>query len=94
MIISCPNCGHNLPNGLVDGITFCENCQSSVDSSRTNRIMSAAWMAIQQKPEDIDRISVKLKLSEIEAILVEAFILDNCYTIEEFRLVIKELGIS
>lgn len=50
-------------------------------------------MALRQKPESMDRIASAVGLTEAEAVLVEAFILDNFFSIDEFREAIKELGI-
>jgi hypothetical protein len=50
-------------------------------------------MVIRQKPDDIARIQKGVGLSEAEAILVEGFMLNSCYTIDEFRDALKELGV-
>jgi hypothetical protein len=55
--------------------------------------MSAAWMVLRQKPDNLDRIAKAIKLKESEAVLVEAFMMNNEYSIDEFRKAIKELGI-
>lgn len=94
MIFLCPNCGHSLPNRLKDGIAVCNVCLTDLDSSQFNRIMSAAWMCRRQSPDSIDRIGDAMKLTETEAILVEAFILDNHFSIDEFRAALKEIGIN
>ncbi len=92
MIYLCPNCGHSLPDGLTDGIAFCSLCNRDLDSSQYNRIMSAAWMVYRQNA-DSDKIAKAVKLTEAEKILVEAFIVNNVYSIDEFRAALKELGI-
>ena len=56
--------------------------------------MSSAWMVFKQKPENIDRIAKTNELSEVEKILIEAFMVSECFDIEQFRLVLKELNIS
>jgi hypothetical protein len=95
MIYLCPHCGHNLPNGgLSDGIAFCAICQSSIDSSQYNRIMSAAWMFLRQNPESFARIAKAVKLTETETILVESFMFNEGFSIDEFRVALKELGIQ
>lgn len=94
MIHLCPFCGHKLTSGLTDGIAFCNICNSSLDSSQYNRILSAGWMLYRQKPETIDRIAKAVNLTEVESILVETFIMDNEFSIDEFRSALKEIGIK
>ncbi len=51
-------------------------------------------MCIRQNPETIDRIANAVKLSDAESILVESFILTHQFSADEFRKVLKELGIK
>lgn len=93
-IVTCPNCGHALPKRLNDGIAFCPTCRTEVDSSsRLNRIMSAAWMVYRQNPAEIDRVAKSVGLTEPEAILVEAFMMDNVFSVEEFRFAIDSMNV-
>lgn len=93
MIYLCPNCGHSLPSGLVDGIAYCSNCGQSLDSSLVNKMMCAAWMCLRQNPDAIDKIQKAIGLPESAAIVVESLILHSCYSIDEFKAAMKELGI-
>jgi uncharacterized Zn finger protein (UPF0148 family) len=94
VIYLCPNCGHNLPNGLQDGIAYCGNCGHSLETDQFNKLMSAAWMVIRQKPDEMSRIQKGVNLTEAEAILVEGFMINSCYSIDEFRSALKEFGIK
>jgi hypothetical protein len=55
--------------------------------------MSAAWMVYRQNPETIDRVAKAVGLSEAASILVQAFMMDSCFSIDEFRAALKDLGL-
>lgn len=94
MLSICPNCGHKLPKKLADGIEFCEHCQTTADTSRHNRVMSAAWTAFKHRPESFGGVAEAIGLTDVESILVEAFVVDACYSIDEFRAALKEIGFT
>lgn len=56
-------------------------------------MMSAAWMVYRQNPDNIERIAKGTKLSDVESSVVQQFMIDSCYSIDEFRAALKELGI-
>ena len=93
MIHLCPYCGHSLPECLKDGICFCPTCNHDVDSSQKNKIMSGAWMCFRQKARDMEGIRKALGLTVGQAIMIEAFLIFNEYSMEEFRNEMMDLGV-
>ena len=88
MIYICSNCGHNLPEPLCDG-----NCEYDLSDNLYDRLMSAAWTCYRQKLDCADRLHSMTK-NEDEALLVAAYMIDNCYGIDEFRIACRNLGIK
>lgn len=93
MILVCPFCGTEIPESLVDGLASCTNCHRIFESTKSNRLLSASWLVKKNKYHGIDQLISDTKLAEHEAILVYSFVSEQCYSIEEFQKVIKELGI-
>lgn len=93
-IFVCPFCGHNIQDGLQDGLASCNHCNRVFSSTLQNRLLSASWLIKKHQYSNIDQFVSHTKMPEHEAILVFSFIGDNCYSIEEFGSVLKKLGIK
>lgn len=50
-------------------------------------------MVYRQNPETVDRVAKAVGLTEAESIVVQAFMVDCCFSIDEFKAALKELGI-
>lgn len=93
MICLCPFCGYSMPEQLKDGLASCLKCNRVFDSSLPNKLLSASWMARQNKYHGIEQFISDTKLSEPEAIIVYSFVCDFLYSHDEFIKVLKHLGI-
>jgi len=94
MINVCPFCGKFLAEALVSaGLTACLNCNKIIESSLYNRLLSAGW-EVRKGNHDLSRLKFDQKLSEEEAILVLAFVLDHGFSHDDFQKALKKLGIK
>ena len=93
MIILCPFCGHNLRNGILNGITSCSNCGRTFASTSFNRLLSAAWQCrSHQSVDSLDGL-LNLGFTKKEAKLVVELVVDGCLCHEDFVERLKELNI-
>jgi hypothetical protein len=93
MILVCPFCGTEIQEALINGLASCQNCKRVFDSCLPNRLLSASWLVRKNSYHGIAELISDTKLPEHEAILVYTFVVDNCYSQEEFQKAIKDLGI-
>ena len=92
MLNRCPHCGRNLYKALQDGLTSCVFCNAVFDSSRTNKLLSGAWELIRSGEMCLDRFKFYSKLPDEDAHFVYSYILEQQYTIDEFRQVVKKIA--
>lgn len=83
-----------MPNQLLDGLAACSHCHRVFDSSLSNRLLSASWLIRKNNYHGVEQLISDTKLPEHEAILVYAYISDNCYSPDEFIAVLNKLGIK
>ena len=88
MILLCPYCGDKLNKILEDGISSCDNCQRTFDSSSFHRILSATWVAKKWNWCEAT-IQAKFNLTPEELLMVVEFI-HNGYDYEEFYKILKK----
>ena len=84
----CPFCGHLLEEILTDGISSCLNCHRVFDSSKKNRLLSAAWAIRRTVCEDISELKHFDYFSSEEIKVLYEYIIDKQYTHDEFLKVI------
>ena len=89
MIHLCPYCGHDLKFPIQNGITNCCNCRRFFDSSPFHRLLSAAWMVRKKAVNSSDHLQ-SLGFTEEESDLVINFVEDQCFSHEEFMIVLRE----
>lgn len=94
MIYLCPNCGHHLTTPLKDGICICQTCQYDISNTRNDRLMAAAWTCYRKNVESYERLAAMLRYEEEELIIVSAFMIDHCFSIEEFKTFLKKWDIK
>lgn len=92
-MINCPNCGYSFTEELKDGITVCQNCNKTIDSSLKNQLLAAGWLIRKETP-NMQVLKYRTKLSEEALILAFAFVNDNCYSHDEFLEALNKLGID
>jgi len=85
MITQCPFCGCNLPNPITNGITSCANCFRVFDSSLYHRLLSASWICRRHNVVYEDQLIHQYGYDENEAKFVIKWVVNECYTHEEFR---------
>ena len=93
MMYLCPFCGNQLDRELRNGIADCCHCHRVFDSCKYNQLSSAGWVLQKNPHVDLDRFIHMTKLCREDAILVFAFIVDNCYSHEEFQKYLRSLGL-
>lgn len=93
MISYCPHCGLTLEHPISDGISTCKNCSRVFDTNPFNRVLAASWMARKQHLISTDKL-LQYGFTDIEADLVEKYIIDDCLPHDEFVKVLTDLGIS
>lgn len=94
MILNCPLCGAVLPEALKDGLSSCLHCDRVFNSSPFNKLMSAAWFLKKSKSVNIESLTSDMKLNPDEMLFVYTFIIDNCYSVEDFRKVLVNFGVK
>jgi len=93
MIYLCPFCGRDLDRKLIDGITTCSNCNRLFDSSSYHKILSAAW-AIRRWHTTLDKIVEKYILTDLEAAVLNHYVINLGYAHDQFLKVILKEGVS
>lgn len=92
-MIYCPCCGHELASVLKDGSASCSHCSRVFDTSPFYKLMSAAWSC--KRDTSITLKSLQdYGFTESEALFAYTFIVENAYSIQEFEVFLKELGVS
>ena len=93
MINVCPNCGHELPHELNDGLTHCLHCHHLIDSSDYNKLLAAAWQT-RKENLSLEQVKWQTKLDEELSIFVYTFVQEYGYSIHEFMVVLNKFGVS
>jgi hypothetical protein len=94
MILVCPFCGQESPHPLIDGLASCNHCNRIYDGSLSNRLLSASWLVKKSNYHGIEQLISDTKLPEHEAILVYSFMIENCYSYDDFKEALVALGIK
>ena len=82
-MIYCPNCGFSLNQALTDGIDTCSNCHRAFDTSKTNRLLSAAWCVRRRNLYDLEELKLNNNLTDIEWKFIDKYIINNGLTHDE-----------
>ena len=93
MLNICPNCGYQLPQEIKDGIAFCPTCNRIVQSTLYERLLGSGHYARRNNIGSIQQLQFDQSLTEEEAILVNAFVMENQYNHQEFAVALEKLGI-
>jgi len=89
MINVCPNCGHNLQNKLVNGLSFCKNCNKVLDSNLSNELLAASWQ-IRKHNITIEQLQWQTQL-EIDLVrFVHYFVFELGYSHDDFFNLLKK----
>lgn len=91
MIILCPYCGHKLSKMLANGISSCDTCGRTFDSSSFYTMLSASWAVRRWYMIDRDSLKNKFELTDSEADVVCELVIDQCFDHDEFLEAIKKL---
>jgi len=94
MLNICPNCGYKLPQAIENGIEFCPTCNRIVESSLYERLLASAHYARRHHINSVKQLQYDQSLTEAEAILVNAFVIENQYNHQEFEKVLKDFKIN
>lgn len=96
MIYRCPYCGSTISPALHDGLTTCDNCNRIFSTSQFHRLLSAAWVVRREHAYDSEVLKYRCKLSQEEAEIVYHFVVEQCYSHDEFlkELTDKELRLD
>lgn len=94
MILACPHCGTSMTQALQDGLAACPHCNRIFDSSLYNRLLSASWLVRKHSCHGVNQLVSDTKLPEHEAIFVYSFVVENCYSHDEFQKALKLFGIA
>lgn len=81
MICYCPSCLHFLPETLVDGVTFCQHCNTIITSNKANELIAAYKLIYKEKYKNLDQLKFHLQLSK-----EDMKYLSDCYEIEYFTI--------
>lgn len=93
MLSTCPNCGYQLPQVISDGIAFCATCNRICQSTLYERLLGSGHYARRHHVNSVQQLQFDQKLTEEEAILVNAFVVENHYSHQEFEGALKRLGL-
>lgn len=93
MIQTCPYCGQELQQQLMDGLTSCVNCNQVFDSSDFAQLLSAGWL-VRKNHYTHEQLKWHTKLDEDMIILVMSFVGENSYSHQDFLRVLKKLGVA
>ena len=94
MICHCPYCLTELPETLINGVTFCEKCSRILTSNKPEELLSAYKLIKRGTYKNYDQLKFHLQLSKDDL----DFIVD-CYekdelSAEEFYIKAKSLYIK
>lgn len=91
MVDYCVFCGFKLGQAIKDdGITSCENCGRIFDSSRENRILSAAWMCRKQHQQYAICLKERYDLSDADVELLQKYVIDQSFSHDEFYAFLRK----
>lgn len=93
MLNTCSNCGYQLPQAIKDGIAFCSRCNRIVESTLYERLLGSGHYARRNHVNSVQQLKFDQSLTEEEAILVNAFVIENQYSHQEFEKALKKLGL-
>jgi len=93
MLNTCPNCGYQLPQEIKDGIAFCSTCDRIVQSTLYERLLGSGHYARRNHVNSVQQLQFDQSLTEEEAILVNAFVIENQYSHQDFDVALKRLGL-
>jgi acetone carboxylase gamma subunit len=88
-MIYCPNCGFSLNSYLTDGISTCLNCHRAFDTSKKNRLLSAAWCVRRRNLYDIDELKRYNNLTDKEWEFINHYIINEDLTHDEILKLFK-----
>jgi hypothetical protein len=88
MICYCPYCSESLPKILVNGVSFCINCNKIIISSEQNELISAYRLLKKRVYVNNEQVKYDLRL-DTEKINFLFNCLDEEYSVEEFEKIIK-----
>jgi len=94
MVMNCVYCGTPLTKPLKNGISYCLHCDRIIKSSLLNELLSASWDILRYSNGNIEKLKHDNKLTQEQAILVNAFVYENSYSQEDFAKALKQFGIK
>lgn len=89
----CPFCGHELSVPVKDGSASCSHCSRVFDTSPYYKLLSAAW-SVKRNPELTPKLLEDYGFTEPEALFAHFFVSENCYSLQEFEVILKQFGVS
>lgn len=92
MVIRCPHCGRELAKPLKDGLSSCIKCNAIIESSIKNRLLSGAWDLLRSNNQCFEQFKFECKLPHPEAYFVYHYLEEKCYSLDEFRKVVKTIS--
>lgn len=84
MLILCPYCGIYLNRPLNDGISYCSNCNHTIQVNNKTKFMSLFKYIKSLNTPDIEKISFETRCDKDEILFVYGFAIENNYSNEEF----------
>lgn len=91
MMSMCPFCGHELVSPLTNGISSCQNCRRTFDSSRKNRLLSASWFVRRKSIYDVDTLVERYKFQVDDAEWIIRIVYDECRSHDEILKMLVEV---
>ncbi len=88
MICYCPHCANTLPKKLVDGVSFCSNCERVIVSTKENELISAYRVLKNRVYTNYNQLKSDLKLAN-EAFDLICYCFEEGYSVEEFEKELK-----
>ena len=92
MINFCPFCGFRFKHPIDNCITTCDNCGRVFDTSPENRLLSASWACRKNHIDYIEVIKDVYKLSDEQAVFIQKYVIDGCYSHDELVKLIKNVN--
>lgn len=89
MLCRCPSCGHELSRPILTGIKSCPRCCSFFEANHTNRLLGASWELHKNNNMGLEQFKFNAKLSDAEAEFVYRYIVDECYSHDEFLKLLR-----
>jgi Zn-finger protein len=94
MICYCPYCVTELPETLINGVTFCDNCSRIIISNKLEELLSAYKLLKKGKYNNYDQMRFHLQLNKDDFnFVLDCFEKDEL-TVEEFVKKAKALYIK